>query len=370
MNRALLSISKFALPICVKWVKIGVFILCINQTTFANNPKLSDSANSVATTNQPNKNDSKRCYFQQEQDEWIDQIRLSTHGRLCRSVLWIDSLFGNEYEFSDQDFRGKVSIGFRQDEEDGFDPRLRIKIRTKLPNLSNRFNAFIGRVEEDSFISNTEVNQDKVTQVGLRSVNDDDAEWLIGIGYRNPNRRDNGFDVSLGAKLSSGLNPYAKLAYRHVFIPSEDHVWKTTQTAFWRRDEGHGFSTNTDYIYLLDDNDIIEWDAGARYTEKSEQWEWITSTSWHHSFSDKQGISSRAYVRGEEDNPVSIPEFGVTFTYIKPFLRPWLSLEMGVDFRWEKDNPQGEYKSATRVGAQVQMLLGDYYGRIKDRLRK
>lgn len=312
----------------------------------------------------------RRCQFDKGGDEWIDNVRHSTHGRLCLSALWLDGLFGDEYEFNDRDFRGKVSVGFRQDEDDGFDPRLRVKIRTKLPNVSKRFNAFIGRVEEDSFISNTEVNQDKLNTVGLRSVDDDDAEWLVGIGYRNPDRRDNGFDLSVGAKLSSGLNTYAKIAHRHVFVPSANNIWKSTQTVFWRREERFGVSSSLDYIRLIGDHDIVKWDVGAKYTEDSEQWEWITSATWHHSFSDKRGISTRGYVRGEEENPVSIPEFGITFSYVKPFLRPWLSLETGIDFRWEKDFPGGEYKSATRIGFQLEMLLGDYYRRERDRLRK
>lgn len=317
----------------------------------------------------PEQIEQPRCYFQQEGEDWIDNLRHSTHGSLCKTALWLDGLFGDEHEFNDQDFRGKVSIGFRQDEDDGFDPRLRVKVRTKLPNVSNRFNAFFGRVEEDSFISNTEVKNNQVNAVGLRSVDDDDAEWLVGIGYRNPDQRDNGLDFSAGAKLSGGLNPYARASYRNVFVPNANNFWKTTQTVFWRGDEGFGVSTDIDYVRLLSERDIIEWDAGAKYTEETEQWEWITSSSWHHSFSNKRGVSTRGYVRGEDKNPVSIPEFGLTFTYVQPFLRPWLSIETGVDFRWEKERPDGEYKSATRVGVQFEMLLGDYYSRFRDRRR-
>lgn len=309
------------------------------------------------------KADEQRCHFEQENSDWIDNLRFSTHGRLCKTALWFDGLFGDEHEFNDEDFRGKVSVGFRQDEDDGFDPRLRVKIRTKLPNVSRKFNAFVGRVEEDSYISNTEVEQGQLNTVGLRSVDDDDAEWLVGIGYRNPDENDNGFDVSVGAKLSSGLNPYAKLAHRYILSPRPNQYWKSTQTVFWRRDEGYGYSSTFDYTNILGDWDILEWDVGARYTENSEQWEWITSSTWHHSFTDKKGISTRGYVRGESENEVSIPEFGVTFTYVRPFLRPWLSIETGVDFRWEREIPGGEYQSVTRVGIQFEMLLGDYYSR-------
>jgi hypothetical protein len=120
----------------------------------------------------------------------------------------------------------------------------------------------------------------------------------------------------------------------------------------------------------MGDQDILQWDVSAKHTQESEQWEWITSTTWHHSFSDKMGVSTRGYVRGEEENPVSIPEFGITFTHVRPFLRPWLSVEAGIDFRWEREVPGAEYQSATRIGIQFEMLLGDYYDRYGDRLRE
>jgi len=90
---------------------------------------------------------------------WVDKLRAGTHTRLCNTAGWLDGLFGDEEDFKGEDFRGKISLGFRHDEIEGIDPRLRVRIRTKLPNVSKRLNAFVGRVEEDSYISNTEVNQ-------------------------------------------------------------------------------------------------------------------------------------------------------------------------------------------------------------------
>lgn len=324
----------------------------------------------TSLTDQP-ETESERCVFGSDDEDWIDGFRSSTHSRLCNSVLWIDGLFGDKHQFDDRSFSGKISLGFREDETEGSDPRLRVRIKTRLPNVSSRLNAFIGRVEEDSFISNTEVDRDQVNAVGLRSVDDDDDEWLVGLGYRNPNNRANGFDFSVGAKLSSGLNPYAKIAHRHLFQTDPNAYWRTTQTVFWRKDDGYGVSSSLDYTKILTDRDIFEWDTSAKYTEEAEQWEWISSTAWHHSFNRKKGISSRAYVRGEDENPVSIPEFGVTFTYVQPFMRPWLLLESGIDFRWEKDEfSLDEYKSAIRVGFQFEMLLGDYYSRLQQEHRR
>lgn len=305
------------------------------------------------------------CIKTAPSEELVDRIRARTHSNMCKTAAWLDGLFGDDHKFDDSKFTGKISIGFREDETEGFDPRVRVRIRTKLPNASSRFNAFFGRVEEDSYISDTEVNDDRINTVGLRSTNDDDDEWLFGLGYARPNSKRNGFDYSVGAKLSGGFNPYAKIRHRHLFEPRGKNYWRTTQTAFWRRDEKLGFSSQLDYTRIMGDYDILEWDTSAKYTEEAEQWEWLSSTSWHHSFSRTRGISSRIYVRGEEKNEVDIPEYGVSFTYIREFLRPWLFIETGVDFRWEKHEPNKNYKSATRFALQLEMLMGDYYRKQK-----
>ncbi|RBP50891.1 hypothetical protein [Arenicella xantha] len=303
------------------------------------------------------------CKQRTESRVWVDRLRADTHTRLCNTASWVDGLFGDEQPFKGENFRGKVAVGFRHDEIEGIDPRVRIRIRTDLPNMDNRLNAFVGRVEEDSYISNTEVSEDRLNNVGLRSTNDDDSEWLVGLGYRSPTRDSSGWDFSVGAKLSGGLSPYSRLTYRQVFQTGEDQFWKTEQTGFWRKQDGFGVSSNVDYTRMFGEKDIMVLNGSVKYTEEAEQWEWFTDATWHHSITDKRGVSSSVYARGEEENPVSLPEYGVTFTYIQPIMRDWVFIETGVDFRWEREYPGQSYQGAINLGIQFEMLLGDYYRR-------
>ncbi len=311
---------------------------------------------------EPKQSRSYKCLVEADSDELVDRIRARTHTRLCRTAGWLDGLFGDEHQYDGEKFRGKISVGLRQDEVEGTDPRLRVRIKTKLPNMSRRFDAFLGRVEEDSYIANTEINQDRLNNVGLRSTNDEDSEWLVGLGYRQPSQDSNGWDYSVGAKISGGFKPYAKAAHNYMYAFDENRFWNTQQTVFWRKQDGFGVSTNADYTKLVSDNDIWITHASVKYTEEEKQIEWFADTRWHHSFTKKKGISSSAYVRGEAENEIAIPEFGLTFTYIQPVLRDWLYLETGLDWRWERQTRlQPEYKSNVRFGIQLEMLLGDYY---------
>ena len=305
-----------------------------------------------------------RCALEPESDELVDRVRASTHTRLCNTAGWLDGLFGDQERYRGEEFRGKISVGLKHDEIEGLDPRLRVRVKTKLPNVSKRFNAFFGRVEEDSFVANTEVNEDRLNNVGLRSTNDEDSEWLVGLGYRGPSADYNGWDYSVGAKISGGFRPYARAAHRYVYELSKNSYFNTTQTVFWRKEEGFGVSSNGDYTRFLGDNDIWVTHASIQYTGEKEQLEWFADTRWHHSFSNKRGVSSSLYVRGEAENEVSIPEFGFTLTYIRPILRDWIYMETGVDLRWERQfRSQPSYKSAIQLGIQFEMLMGDYYQR-------
>lgn len=306
------------------------------------------------------------CGVQADSNELVDRVRASTHTRLCNTAGWLDGLFGDREQFRGQDFRGKVAIGLKHDEIESLDPRLRVRIKTKLPNVSKRFNAFLGRVEEDSYVSNTEVSEDRLNNVGLRSTNDEDSEWLIGLGYKAPSSDSNGWDFSVGAKISSGFKPYTKVTHRYYDTINDQSYWKTSQTLFWRKEEGFGVSSNADYVRLIGDKDIWITHASVKYTEEEEQVEWFADTRWHHSFDSKRGISSSLYVRGEAESEVSIPEYGLTFTYIRPILRDWLFVETGLDWRWEKQTrAQSSYKNAFTFGIQFEMLMGDYYRRNK-----
>ncbi len=325
-----------------------------------------DDVSSSAPLNDTTKSEKYGCKINSSSPELVDRVRASTHTRLCNTAGWLDGLFGDREQFRGQDFRGKVAVGLKHDEIDGFDPRLRVRIKAKLPNVSKRMNAFLGRVEEDSYVSNTEVNEDRLNNVGLRSTNDEDSEWLVGLGYKAPSANSNGWDYSVGAKLSSGFRPYVKATHRYYDQISNNSYWKTNQTVFWRRGEGFGVSGNIDYTKLIGDNDIVVLHASAKYTEEKEKVEWFADTRWHHSLSKKRGISSSFYLRGEAESEVDIPEYGVTFTYIRPLLRDWLYLETGLDWRWEKQTrAQTSYKNAFTFGVQLEMLLGDYYRRGK-----
>jgi hypothetical protein len=299
------------------------------------------------------------CVQEFESEHWLDKTQAHTFTGMCKTVRWFDGLFGSDAVFDDDKFGGRITIGFKVREDDGFDERVRVRIKSKLPNLSSRANAFIGRVDEDEFVSDSRQNPDSLASTAIRRQDEDESEWLIGLGYSDPKKRKKGLDYSIGAKISSGLNPYARTRYRYKFKMPENHFLRASQTLFWQNDDGYGTTNNINYSHLIGENDILEWGNTIKFTQDEDQWEWINGANWYHRLQNNHAIVSRAFIRGEEENSESIPEYGVTLVYRMPFMRDWVFLEASLEHRWIKDSDEDEREESLGAGIQVIMEFGE-----------
>jgi len=310
-----------------------------------------------STASAKEKSNAQQCHFDNEREQSIEKIRGKTHSTLCSAVAKIDSWFGKDYSFDDKQFGGKLIVGFRQDEQDGFDPKVRIRINANLPNLNKKAKAFIGRTDENAFISDS-----KLTGIdGLANdLKDEEASWLIGLGYSNPSKT--GFSTSIGAKISSGFRPYVKARYRYYKNLDENKLLRLSQTLFWRDDEGVGTTSNAEYNYVLNEKTLLAWNTGATYRRDTSIWNTGTSLTYFRKLTNQKGMAYKAYIYGEHggESEVSLPEYGVSVSYRQPFLRPWLALKASIENRWSKENSDESRESYAKLGIQLEMKFGNY----------
>ena len=325
-----------------KLILFILFLIIANSTVFAQDKE-------------KHENDSCNVYDEDNQDKLL-RFRNNTHETFCRTVRNIDSWFGDSQQFDSRNFGGKLILGFRQDEETGFDPKLRIRLDAKLPNASQKLNTFIGRTDDQAFIRDKQLS-------GIDSLANDlsneDAKWLIGLGYRNPNER--GFDTSIGAKFSSGLKPYVKLRYRY-FKEWQQASAGFTQTLFWEKEDGYGTTTNLIYDHQLNQDYLATFAAEATILKDTEFWENVASSTLFKKIAPQTGIALRTYIKHQSGNSsiVDVPEYGVSISYQKPFLKPWLILNTRLENRWVHDENDEPRESYAKLGVQLEMEFGKY----------
>jgi len=288
---------------------------------------------------------------------WVDRMRLRLSQAACASSAWFDGFFGTERRY--EDYRatyGSVSLGTLWDERDGFDPRLRFRIRLQLPQADERLNAFIGRVDREEFVTGREEEFDALPS---RFGQEDEDELLLGLGWSSPDRRGSWFDSDVGVKIALPLDPYVRGSWKLVHDFSKSTLLRLRESAFWRNTEGFGVTSRADLDYVLEPGLLSRWTAVATYSEESLGVDWYTTLTLFQSIDEIRAFAYQVSYSGETDREVPIKDWGVQLIYRQRISREWLFVELRSSVTWPKDEPQEPREPNWGVGIAIEMLFGD-----------
>lgn len=279
-------------------------------------------------------------------------------GATCHSFRWFDGLFGDEMEYPADEVNGLITTGFSWSQYDKFEPRLRLRVRAPLPNMSNRWDVLLGRGDEDAFISDTEARDQSFYNPGLINRNQEDS-WLLGLGHRRGRDR-KGWDWSVGIRLRTPPVPYVKTQwyYNKQFTDATDLRFR--QTFFWRDDDGFGTTSRGDFAWGLNPEDVLRWEAVATVSEETEGTLWYFGQTWYHLMGDNGAISALAFIRGETDAEVDLNEYGFNFIWRRPFTRDWLFLSMGPSVTWPRFKETEKRELSLGFNVWIEMEFGDW----------
>jgi hypothetical protein len=181
------------------------------------------------------------------------------------------------------------------DERDDWDPSARFRARVRHPQLSKRFDAFIGKVDPEEYV--TELRDDSDTLPRQFGRERDDAV-LLGLGHGQPGRGGGHFDASVGARLGWPLEPYAKGTYRFVRL-------------------------------FLDRNLVRLRD---------------------HNLGNGRALAYQGGIAGESDHEVGISDYGLRVIFRRRIYHEWLFLDLRSSITWPRETllERRESKSGCR----------------------
>ena len=276
----------------------------------------------------------------------------------CHTFRWFDSWWGDEHEFRENEVNGWVTAGFEYRKYDGFSPRLRLKVRAPLPNLDNRFDVMLGRVDEENYVSDSTAQDQSFYNPGLVDRGNEDS-WMLGLGKRRRNAR-RGWDWSLGARLRWPPEPYAKLSwFAHKQFNADTDV-RFRQTFFWRSEEGFGTTSRADLLWSADSNDIFRWEGIVRFSEDTEGARFYYGHSWYHLLSNGSTYTLLTFVNGETGHDVEIQDGGFQLSWRFPFTRDYLYLAMGPSITWPREELDEKRELNLGFGIWIEMEFGNW----------
>jgi hypothetical protein len=288
----------------------------------------------------------------------LERVRRRLTVTACASSAWIDGLFGDQLRYDQyRETYGTLSTGALWSDYDGFDPRLRFRVRLQLPQWNDRVSAFAGRVGEDDYISDSEGDFDALPTRQFGTLQDESV--LLGLGYSSPERTGNDFDAGVGVRVDIPPDPYAQARYEVTRTFMDNYVFRARETGFWQNSEGFGSTTRLTVDRALSDRFLLRWTALGKFTEETRGLEWFTNVTLFQSLNRRTGLAYEVQTEGETDNEVPLTRHAARVILRRQLPQEWLFLELrgGVSFPRRKITEIRE--ASPEIGVAVEMQFGN-----------
>lgn len=299
----------------------------------------------------------ERCGDGPDGPEWLDKFGYGVYRTVCASATWLDNFFGGDRGLRERDTSyGRVGLGASWDEFNGTSVKARFKAKVQLPRAKNRFNAFVGRYEQDEFVSGVVDDIGAVPSV-FRAT--EEKDWLLGFGY-NPVRSSRArLDFDAGVRVDFPVDPFFKGTWRYYAFMNKKSLLRVAQTVFWTNQLEFGTTTRIDAERVLGENFHLRWQGLGTAAQETSGVDWRTSLILYQNFGNLRAIAWEAEAEGETDAPVHLDHYGVRATYRQRVFRDDLFLELQARVFWPKSVEEPEREATPGIGFGFEMLWGD-----------
>jgi hypothetical protein len=301
---------------------------------------------------------SELCRDKPQGPAWIDRMQAALYISTCSTAAWFDGFFGSaRFDDEYQATHGSLAVGALWDERENWDPSVRFRVRIDLPQMSNRFSGFIGKVDSDEFVTEQRDDFDTLPRQFGREVDD---KVLFGLGYSEPRGRGGHFDASLGTSLQSPAEPYAKLTYRIALPLLERNLLRLRESVFWEDSERFGATTRFDLERLFTDDLLGRWTGSATFTQATEGVRWFSQLTLYQNLRNGRALSYQVGIAAESDSEVPITDYGLRVLYRRSILnREWLFLELRSSITWPREVLLERREASLGAGVALEIMFGE-----------
>jgi hypothetical protein len=293
--------------------------------------------------------------YENKKDPWIDRAHQGVFNAVWRSAMRMDQWFGSTADDAAyMQTSGSIAPALLYDEFDGFKPRFRFQVDMPLPQINERFHAFIGRVNRDEYVTERKPGSGAFArQYG--PVEDD--ETLFGIRYREP-KQGGRFEADAGLRIKSPLDPFVKGSWRFDRGNSGSTLFSFRETAFWQNSEKFGFTSRIDIERVFKEAWLVRWTGSATISERTEGVRGYTSLMALRGLPDRRAIGAELFTEGEFDADVPLGDYGLKLAYRKSVSRDWLVLETRVSLTFPREELWQVREATWGVGVGLEMFFG------------
>ena len=290
-------------------------------------------------------------------DQWLDRTQQGVYDMVWKSAMHVDRWFGSEQPpDAYQGASGSLTPSLLWDEFRGFQPKLRFRVDVPLPQLNERFNAFVGRVDRDEYVSESSPESGALPrQYGPM----EEEQTLAGISYRTPPKQGSRFDASTGIRLRFPLDPFLKGSYVYERGDSMSGLFSLRETVFWQNSEHAGVTSRVDLEKLfLRDLWLLRWTTSMSYSERSQGVYGYSAVTALRGLPNRRALAFEAGIDGSSDMEVPVHEYGFKAAYRQAVVRDWLVMEVRTSLTWPREKVEQPRSPSWGVGVGFEMFFG------------
>ena len=290
-----------------------------------------------------------------EEEGLLDESHRVLAETFCGATLWFDGLFGQPDVENARAVSGRAELSTLYTEEDGFQPKGRLRLKYDLPNLKSRVNLFLGRDDRDEFVQGRQ--EGFAIRSSVFGVETEDR-WLAGLGYSPPGRFKDRLDFRFGARLSTAPEAFVQGRLRRNVFLGDRSVWRLRETVFYENRDGFGSTTSADFDHVLKRRLLFRWGTVGTFSEATDGVDWRSATVLYQNLGGRSALGYEVFVRGSTDAEVPLREYGARTIYRRPLTRQWLCGELAVGYTWPREKRDEQRQGSTLIGLGVELLFG------------
>ncbi len=298
--------------------------------------------------------------YDAEYDSWLDRSQVRIYNTVCETAAWFDGFFGDyRYDRETGNTYGRIGVGSFYDQRDGWDQDFRLRAKYALPSIRRKGSLLVGRGDEEELIEERTVSE--LEGLPSRGPNDDrDDSLYVGFGFRGFEQGARGLDYSVGVKVRSSPELYAKSSYHQGWNLSPKDYVRLRPILYWKSDEGVGSTLTVEYDRLIGEAMLFRWGNFGNISEDSDVdgVAWGESLSLFQVLSKRRALTYRVFVSGETGNEVPVKNYGFEFRYRQRILREWLFIEYLGRLSWPRQLIIEDRDSNLGAGIQLQAYFG------------
>jgi len=288
---------------------------------------------------------------------WLDKTRQHVYAALWHSAMRVDRWFGSSQDESlyQKGVYGSIAPAVLWDRHYGFSEPFRFNVNLPLPQVDERFHAFIGRFDPNEVVTESSEPSGAFRRQYGPSTQD---QTLFGLGFHQPPRQGGYFDAGAGIRLSLPLDPYIKSSYVYERGASEGGLLSLRQTAFWQHSQGFGVTSRSDVERIYNLRWLARLTGSVTFSQKSQGVLWWSAVDVMRGLASRRAIVMEIESDGQTDAPVPLHNYGAKFAYRQSVVRKWLIMEVRSSISWPKDLPVQERRLSPGLGLGFEMLFG------------